>query len=477
LGAELVQRPKLTFAAVLSTVAIFSGLFAVPASAALPATFTTGIADSVYFSAHSRNAWLGRTVASGAQFVLLWVTWGGVAPQKPPPGTDASDPANPAYNWSTLDATVRAANARGLTVVLSIAGAPPWAEGTRRPRLAAPGTWRPNAAAYGAFARAVARRYSGRFNPGTGVLPRVRYFQAWVEPNLPLHLSPQWVRVRRHWVPESPIIYRGLLNAFYAAVKSVHSSDLVITAGTAPFGDPPGGLRVRPALFVRDLLCLRNQALAPAPCPKPAHFDILAHDPYSFAGPFRRAYYADDVSLTDMWKLTRAVAAANRTGRALPRGHHPVWVTEFGWNSRPPNPHGVPLIRQAQWIEEALYALWLQGIDTATSYRVVDQPPIPNYSTTWQTGLYFGNGRRKPAFEAFRFPFVVDRARSGRALVWGVSPASGSVLVQLRQSGQWTTILRLHALAHGVIARTLTVPAHALMRARVGNELSLGWTA
>src|SRR5205085_10368277 len=106
----------------------------------------------------------------------------------------------------------REVTAHGLTVVFPVASAdgPAWADGAHRPRDVVPGTWRPSAEAFGAFAKAVARRYSGSFDPGTGVLPRVRYYQAWGEPNLSHHLMPQWIRVRHHWVAESPIIYRRL---------------------------------------------------------------------------------------------------------------------------------------------------------------------------------------------------------------------------------------------------------------------------
>jgi hypothetical protein len=461
--------------AILATAAIVAGLPVKTARAALPTTFTTGIADNVYYQPQSRDAWLGRTVASGAQFILLWVNWGAVSPQPPPAGTDPSDPANPAYDWGTLDATVRAATARGLRVVLSITSAPPWAEGPDAPADEAPGTWRPSATAFGSFTKAVARRYSGHFNPGTGVLPRIRYFQAWTEPNLPTHLSPQWVRVGRQWVAESPIIYRSLLNSFYAAVKTVQSSNVVITAGTAPYGDPTGAQRMRPALFVRDLLCLTTR-LAPTPCPNPAHFDILAHDPYDFSGPLRPGYWADDVSLPDMWKLTRLLRAAERRGRALPRIQHPIWVTEFGWNSSPPDPGGVPLMTRAHWIEQAFYVLWRQGISAAAWYLIADQQPAATY-VTWQTGLYYLNGRPKPDFEAFRFPFVVAGAGSKRAQVWAVSPDSGTVRVQALESGRWMTLLRVRLRAHGVIDRTIPISGHPLLRAAVGSEASLGWRA
>jgi hypothetical protein len=439
--------------------------------------FTTGFADIAFESPTTGTVWLHRAVGAGARLVLLQVEWNMISPLPPAPGTDPTNPANPAYSWGTLDNTVRAATADGLTVAFTIAGAgaPAWADGPNRPRSAAPGTWRPSAAAFAAFATAVARRYSGTFNPGGGVLPRVKYYQAWSEPNLPNHLAPQWVRSGRHWVAESPIIYRGLLNAFYAGVKSINRSNVVITGGTAPFGDQPGGSRVPPALFVRDLLCVSG-ALRPLPCPHPAHFDILAHHPYELGGPFQAALQPDDVSLPDFAKLTRPLAVAERTGRALPRGRKPIWVTEFSWDSKPPDPGAIPVMERARWTEEAFYELWREGVSAIAWYLIVDQPPIPNYASTYQSGLYYLDGRRKPGFEAFRFPFVVEH--NGRTtVVWGITPDAGTVLVQRREAGRWITVLRFRRRAHAIFTRPIAPVPGALMRARVGSETSMPWSA
>src|SRR5205807_6855079 len=128
-------------------------------------------------------------------------------------------------------------------------------------------------------------------------------------------------------------------------VKAVNGRDVVITGGTAPFGDTPSGGngRVPPATFVQELLCLHSDRLTPERCPQPAHFDILAHHPYSIAGPWWRALNSDDVSLPDFGKLTRVLHAAERSGRALPHGHKQLWVTEFSWDSNPPDPQGVKM--------------------------------------------------------------------------------------------------------------------------------------
>src|SRR2546423_1703503 len=74
-----------------------------------------------------------------------------------------------------------------------------------------------DAGAVGSFGKALARRYGGGFSdpqqPGAA-LSRVRYYQAWNEPNLNTYLSPQWSNGHA----ESPDDYRALLNAFYGAV-------------------------------------------------------------------------------------------------------------------------------------------------------------------------------------------------------------------------------------------------------------------
>jgi hypothetical protein len=410
--------------------------------------------------------------------VLLPVSWPAIAPHRPAQGTNPSDPANPAYNWGSLDDTVRAVTARGLTVAFTVAGVggPAWADGPGRPRSAPPGTWRPNARAFGEFATAVARRYSGHFNPGTGTLPHVRYYQGWSEPNLYNHLTPQWVRRHGHWIPESAIIYRGLLNAFYAGIKAVNRANVVITGGTAPFGDlPPGSRRVPPALFWRTLLCLKNRRLALAPCPHPAHFDALAHHPYEIGGPFQPAGNPDDVSLPDMWKIRQALEVAQRTGRALPRGHKRLWITEFSWDSKPPDPHGVPMKRWTRWLQEAFFEAWRQGVSAFVWYLIADQPPIPDYASTYQSGLYYANGHPKPGVRAFRFPFVVERAAQGRRRVWGVSPVAGKVQVQVRRSGHWRPLAGFAEPAHGVFTKTMSLGRGWLLRAQVGSQTSLAW--
>lgn len=460
----------------LSLVVLAGSMALVPPAAASTRPLRLGFTDSVFASpAPEGPLWLDRARAAGGATVLIGSSWQGIAPARRPAGFDPTDPADPAYDFSGLDAQVRAAVARGLAPTVSTAYAPSWAEGPGRPSSATPGTWRPDPQAFGDFATALARRYTGTFvDPGGVVLPRVRAFQAWTEPNLALHLAPTWANVGREFRPVSPDIYRGLLNAFYTAMKTVRSDNVVVTAGTAPFGDvQPGGRRIPPARFWRDVLCVGGRPLRPRRCPDPAHFDVLAHHPYSVGGPYRRARYPDDVSVPDLGKITRPLRVAEASGRALPAGRKPLWVTEFSWDSRPPDPDGVPLARHARWLEEALYVLWRQGVAEVDWYNIRDQ--APPYPSTYQSGLYFRDGRPKPALTAYRFPFVVERSH-GRRVAWGRAPRGGTLIIERLTRGRWTPVKRFSVRRQSTFLRQVGARKGDRVRARVGDVASLTWT-
>lgn len=411
--------------------------------------------------ARVRATWLDRAAGLGADDVRIGSGWATIAPTRP---ARPEDPADAAYRWIELDAAAGDAAARGLRINLTLTGAPAWAEGPGRPESAQRGTWRPDSAAYGRFAVAVATRYSGRYpdpsRPGA-VLPRIDVFQPWNEPNLDRYLTPQWTRRNGRWRTASPRIYRGLLNAFARAVKAVDRRNLVVAGGTAPFGDlDPGGERLPPARFIRELLSARTV------------FDVLAHHPYSVRGPFGPALNTDDVSVPDLAKLTKPLRRAERAGRISPSGRKRLWVTELSWDSSPPDPRGVKEARHARWLSEGLYVLWRQGVDAVTWFQIRDQAPEPSFAETYQSGVYLRSGRPKLAARAYAFPFVVRR-RAGRTRIWLRSPAAGKVIIERRAGGAWRPVLSLDAERHQVIERRVDVRRRVTMRARLGDTTSL----
>jgi hypothetical protein len=434
-----------------------------------------GFGDAAAFGqGAASDVWFQRAVASSSTVVRLQSSWAAIAPTQP---ADPTNPADPAYNWTSLDEQIRQAVSYGLTPIITLTGAPSWAVGAGAPSSATPGTWQPNASAYQQFAQAIGTRYSGSYpdplHPGSD-LPQVIYWEPWNEPNLSIYLAPQWTKQGHSYAPASPGIYRGLLNAFYGGLTSTLPAAQIIAGGTAPFGDPPGGLRMAPALFDRVLLCLSGAALKPTSCPDPAHFDILDHHPYSIAGPYTPALDPNDVSIPDMGKLSRELAKAEQTGRALPAGSKPLWVLETSWNSDPPNPGGVPMNEFARWTEQALYELWSEGVGTVTWFLIEDQPPIPSYNSTYQSGMYFVNGQAKLSQQAFRFPLVIDTRKVHHAILWTRAPAAGTLVVQRLARHSWQTLFSLPVSADQVVERVIG-GGHAHFRASVAGQSSLEW--
>jgi hypothetical protein len=450
------------------------------AHAALQHGLSVGFLDGV-FSADTpeRSTWLGRAVNSGSDILRIDVGWVARGSATRPAGFDARNPADPAYDFKRADAAIVAATSRGLRVLASFTGAPPWAQGAGRPANANAGSWKPDPHALEQYGAALATRYSGTFpdpaRPGR-MLPRVEAFQPWNEPNLDKYLSPQWSGGKTF----APAHYRAMLTAFYRGVRSVSSRPLVVSAGTAPFGDPfPNGQRIMPARFVREMLCLRQAGgrLLGTSCPEPARFDVLAHHPYSVGFPRRSALNPDDVSIPDIGKLTKLLRAAERSGRALPRKHHRMWVTEVSYDSSPPDPEGVPVARHARYLEEAFYLLWRQGVDTITWFQIRDQLPQPSYAASNQSGIYFADGRAKPAQRAFRFPLVAERAGRTTLRVWGRAPIAGSVRIERRAGSGWRLVRAVRAARHGTFLVRIAARGRMTLRARVGAETSLAWDA
>ncbi len=451
------------------------------AAAAMPHGLKLGLADGSFASpdAALRDEWMARARGAGAELAYLGVPWSRIAPAKPPAGFDAANPADPAYDWTALDASVRGAVAQGLRPLLDIDFAPAWAEGPDRPppALVPPGTWLPQPGALGLFAQALATRYSGRFvdpaEPAAGPLPRVRYFEVWAEENLSEHLNPLWEGSKL----VAPWQYRAMLNAAYAGIHRASPGARVIVGGLAPYGDAkPGGYRVPPVRFWRSLLCLRGSKLRPVACPDPARFDIAAHNPIDVHGPDVGAISPLDVSTPDVGRLTAIVRRAVRTGRALPPRPKPFWAPEIWWDSDPPDPGGVPLRRHARYLAESLYRLWRQGVSAVIWWYLRDQDPgAAGFAATQQSGLFFRDGSPKPAYRAFRFPFVAHRGRGGRVLVWGKAPAPGRLVVERRTRRGWAPLARPGAGPDRIFLARVDAGGAFRVRARQGRQASLTW--
>jgi len=468
-------RRSCVLAAALFVAIAIGALGASPATAARG--LTTGFTDDDVFNsgdASVRSQWFKRAAEARAGIVRVTVNWRGTVGANPP--ARPTSPADPAYRFARLDAIIRSARARGLQVMLTVYRAPAWAEGRNRPGNVEPGAWKPNPAAYGQFAQALARRYSGRFLN----LPRVRYFEAWTEPNLTQFLAPQWVGKRK----VSPRHYRAMVNRFYAGVHAAQPGATVIAGATSSFGDPrkhplyPSHPRMRPLVFLRGVLCLDAHLKRARKCKGKAHLDALSAHPLNFNNPPRYIPHSkNDLQVAVFGRVRKVLRAAQRAGTVRPGGRHALWASEEGMLSRPPNPLGARPKKHARWLEEALYLLWKQGASVVVNLWIRD----PDYDRhrspngQWTTGVYFHDGRPKPALRAWRFPFVTHRKSKRQVSAWGKTPLGGKLRIQQKRHGHWRTRKRITVHAGQVFRPSFRLRGTATLRARVGKTTSLPW--
>ncbi|HZK15238.1 MAG TPA: hypothetical protein VFC52_01450 [Solirubrobacterales bacterium] len=396
-----------------------------------------------------------RTRGAGATFVRIQLYWGGTAPERKPASWQPENPNDPNYSWGQADEAVINAVAAGLVPVLQVDGTPEWAQRCEGPtNLGGPALCDPDPMALREFAVAAARRFSGR-TPG---VPRVQYWQALNEPNLSIFFFPQYDTSGRALSPE---LYRDLINGFYAGIKSVDPANLVLAAGLGPIAIPK--FTIGPMRFARQMLCMRGSK-RPKPtagnCGGGVHFDIFAIQPYTTGNPAHEGGI-NDVQLGDLNKLQALIRAADRAGRIVGRFKRtPLWITEFSWDSRPPDPGGLPMKIETQWTAEALHVAWRAGVTRFFWYTLRDKPQGPPKEAN-ESGLYFRGPTleqdvAKPVLDVFRFPFVAyqqGNRRQGRLRFWGRTPNSrnGRVAIQVLKRGRWRRVLVTRADKAGII--------------------------
>jgi hypothetical protein len=370
----------------------------------------------------------------------------------------ASNPDFPAYNWQSFDEQVDAVVRHGLEPIVDIQAAPSWATEAQ----GRGGPYKPDPAKLAAFARAAAIRYGGSFDSQ----PRVRYWQLWNEPNLALNLRPQFVGSTLY----SPGWYRRMVNAFAFAVHGVHADNVVIAGGTAPFTSRVGkrsSWGPGPLLFLRTMLCL-SKTLKPT-CGDKTHFDVWSTHPYTSGGPNHHAGNKDDVSIPELPKMKAVLDAGIKTGHIVSHGPLRFWVTEFSWDTNPPDPRAMPLTLQTRWVSEALYRMWTSGVSLVTWFLLEDQPLA---TSPYQSGLYFQDGMPKPALRAFRFPFVAFREH-GAIDVWGRTPAGkrGTAVIEQRSSDTWKRLGVVRTNAFGVFTGRFKPEGGGPVRARLASPV------
>ena len=448
-------------ATLLAAIALF--VLAVPGLAHGADRLDTGIQDPMdpHFGETDPDSIFDTIHGLGARVVRVPVSWSLIAPAQP---QAASAPEDPAYDWGWLDDRLAAIGAAGLEPLVVLYAPPRWAQAEQNgAKLLAPVPAR-----FAAFATAAARRYDG-----TNVLrPRVRYWQIWNEPNLETYFTAD----------RSPQRYRATVNAASGAIHAVAADNIVVAGGFSPFG---GHRALSPMPYMRSMLCMSAHARPRPTCRARSSFDVWAHHPYTSGGPTHAATSPDDASMGDLARMHTLVRAAERAHHIRSRGRVRFWVSEFSWETKPPDPLGVPPRLHARWVAEALYRMWQNDVTLAVWFQLRD---IPRTRTDWgvigQGGLFYkttdlyANERAKPAARAFRFPFVAVPGRRA-VTVWGRTPDSSfhRVAIERRASGAWIRVERVRSNRHGIFHLRLPGASGRVLRARAGRSLSPAYRA
>jgi hypothetical protein len=460
-----MTRPLL---ALLALAAILAGC---GSEQSQPPVDVVGIEDEVQDDASflygSPNATAAQLKSLGVDRVRLTAGWAVIAPaptSSKRPRFDAGDPADyPDGAWSRLDKAVAAVIGQGMKPMIDVAfWAPRWAV-QRGTGGAEKLRWKPDPVEFGRFAEAVARRY-----------PQVHLWTTWNEPNHPAFLLPQWERRGRSWFPVAAHWYRAMHERAYAAIKGVSSENRVLIGGLTTIGsDRPGTHNSIPPLrFLRELACV-DSSLRPLRVPdcrgfRPLRADGFAIHPYMHRRP-PEAHLPnpDSVGISDLGRLSSLLQRLHEVGRI--RSRLPVYVTEFGYETNPPDPkRGIPLLTQAAWLNHAAAIVYRRrDVKMFAQFELRDVPQDPIY----QTGLRLPDDLAKPSYLGWPIPFWID----GRDAIGRVRPGSGrrTVSLELRLlTGDWRRVGGPFRTGRdGIVRRHLT--AAGLYRLRWGNKTSL----
>jgi hypothetical protein len=314
----------------------------------------------------------------GAGIYQTTVRWDQVAPGRP---ADPSNPADPAYRWPAEVDTAIAEGARyGIEVSVMILGAPRWANGGKAWR------WAPKRPAdFARFAAAASRRWPG-----------VRHWMIWSEPTKAANWQPlagdEGAPLRTRRQLRGPRLYARVLDASYAALKAVTPRNLVIGGNTFTVGT------VAPLYWVQALKL---------PDGRPPRMDLWGHNPFSLRSP-NLAHpplgrgFAD---FSDLDTLANALDRAMRRARLPAQRHVRIFLSEYSLPTDHPNHEfNFHMSQQVQavWIRKALRIVRGWKRIYTFGYLGLNDDPLRADGQQVERGLIQRDGRRKPAFAAYR---------------------------------------------------------------------------
>jgi hypothetical protein len=303
---------------------------------------------------------------SGATTVRWTMNWSNIQPK------------SGSWNWSRADKVVGGLAAQGIRVVPVMWGSPRWVASSA---ITPPIATQAQRDAWSAYLRAAIKRYgpqgsywSGAYrqqHPGKAPVP-INTWQIWNEANLKSAMNPP-----------TPATYAQLLTLSHTVIHQTDPTAKVMFAGL--LSHPPGGESAWN--FLRDVDHQPGGARTA--------FDIMASNAYS----------ATVTGMLDDLNHIRQTMAANG------QGPKPLWVSEVGWGSAPPDPANggftKGMLGQRKILIQAFNALlqkrsvWRIGKVLWFNFRdpAGGNSNICSYCTS--AGLLTNDFKAKPAWSAF----------------------------------------------------------------------------
>lgn len=413
-------------------------------------TYFEGSSDLL--SPRTRPHALAQMQTLGVKALRIELNWFNVAPGQTSTTKPAFDMTNPGnYAWGEYDTLVAEAQRLHWKVLLTLTSpAPRWATSNMK----APYVTKPDPKDFQEFMTAVARHYGPTGPFGS----TVSLFSIWNEPNHPAFLQPQW---NTNGTAASPRLYRALYQAGYAGLQAGGiAKPNVLIGETAPTGYDSVNYKrekskallhdVAPLLFLRETLCLNAKYKKSGSC-TPLTAVGYAHHAYSTAaGPLYKKWPKDDVTIAVLSRLSSALSKAAAAHGVT--SNLPIYLTEFGVQSKPNRFLGVPVAQQAEFDAIAEKIAWSNPrVSAFSQYLLVDDPlggkpgsSVNGGTIGFQTGLEYLGGKPKPLFFGWPVPLTVTKSGHGFSL-WGlVRPATGAtkvtVLVQPKGSHKYKTL-------------------------------------
>lgn len=382
--------------------------------------------DPVLRYGPDRLAALDAVRAANATIVRTLVEWRSVAPTRP---QNAANGFDPSYSFADLDELVRNAQVRGMEVLMTVWGTPKWANGGKGPQYLPT-----RMSDFQSFTRALASRYSGR----TAGYPFVRFYGIWNESNLGNFLAPQFNAAGKI---VSPAAYAKLAAAGYAGIKAGSPRALVAIGETSSNG------RDKKKAGATDSVTPGTFAKLVAQANKRLRFDAWAQHPYPVPvnqGPAQKVRYPN-VTFSTLGQFERDLDKWFR------RKNIPIWITEYGNETKPGEPKGVTEAQQARYVPQAI-ALAKKDARIPIFVWFVFRD---SSSSLWQSGIRRTSGAPKPA------------AATWTAAARAADRINGKVSVRGGTANPLVTIYLREFCANNALGTTVGVNARTLQGTRV----------